>query len=116
METAPQPYAGIRIVDLTRELGSYCTRLFADLGAEVIRVEPPGGAADRGCPPLASGIGSAQFEFLNINKKSVTLDTSTDSGRAVLRDLVAAAPIVAWEHGAAVELSEVVAVPGRRVV
>ena len=39
----PRPYTGVRIIDLTGELGSYCTRLFADLGAEVIRVEPPRG-------------------------------------------------------------------------
>lgn len=41
---AAQPYSGIRIVDLANELGTYATRLFADLGAEVIRIEPPGDA------------------------------------------------------------------------
>jgi benzylsuccinate CoA-transferase BbsE subunit len=52
MSTQPlRPYTGIRIIDLTRELGSYATRLFADLGAEVIRVESKQGRGDRHSRP-----------------------------------------------------------------
>ncbi len=123
METPEQrPYSGVRIIDLTRELGSYCTRLFADLGAEVIRVEPPQGRSDRLHPPLAAGVdatvyGSIPYAFLNLNKKTVRLDTTTEAGRAVLADLVAAAPVVVYEPGTTdVPLAEILAVPGARVV
>ena len=42
-----RPYSGVRVLDMTHDLARYATRLFADLGAEVIRVEPPGGLPDR---------------------------------------------------------------------
>ena len=114
----PRPYSGIRVIDLAHELGSYCTRLFADLGAEVIRLEPPGGAVDRSRPPLAPGAGGIPFAFLNVNKKSVTLDTRSDAGLAVLRDLIGAAQVVVWEpgSGAGIALADILAVPGTRVV
>ena len=116
----PRPYSSTRIIDLTHELGSYCTRLFADLGAEVIRIEPLGGAVDRVRPPLAPGstAGGIPFAFLNANKKSVALDTASDAGRAVLRDLVATAQVVVWEpgSGADIALADILAVPGARVV
>ena len=48
-----QPLAGLRVVDLADEKGELCGRLLADLGAEVIRVEPPGGAFSRRLPPFA---------------------------------------------------------------
>ena len=118
----PRPYDGTRVIDLTHELGSYCTRLFADLGAEVIRVEPPGGAVDRIRPPLAHGAAPGSsgipFAFLNVNKKSVTLDTGSTAGFAVLRDLIAAAQVVVWEPGSGggVAFADILAVPGTRVV
>jgi benzylsuccinate CoA-transferase BbsE subunit len=117
-----RPYDGIRIVDLAGELGAYCTRLFADLGAEVIRVEPLGGATDRTIPPLLPGRGAERsgvpFAFLAANKKSVVLDVAGEGGRAVLRDLVASAQIVVYQPDAvAGDLLPVVAgVPGARVV
>ncbi|HVY14934.1 MAG TPA: CoA transferase, partial [Rhodopila sp.] len=123
METQEQrPYSGVRIIDLTRELGSYCTRLFADLGAEVIRVEPPRGRADRSRPPVPSGVDVATFggiphAFLNLNKKALRVDTGTDAGRAVFADLVGAAQVVVYEPGATeVPLADIVAIPGARVV
>jgi benzylsuccinate CoA-transferase BbsE subunit len=118
METQDQrPYSGVRIIDLTRELGSYCTRLFADLGAEVIRVEPPQGRSDRLRPPFVADVGSIPFAFLNLNKKAVRVDTSTESGRGVFADLVGAAHVVVHEPGATdVSVADVVAIPGARVV
>ncbi len=120
---SPRPYSETRILDLTHELGPYCTRLFADLGAEVIRVERPGGNADRSRPPLMpdaarSDIAGIPFAFLNANKKSVTLDATTPSGRAVMHDLIASAQVVVWEPGAgtAISLADILAVPGARVV
>jgi benzylsuccinate CoA-transferase BbsE subunit len=121
--TESRPYDGVRVIDLSHELGSYCARLFADLGAEVIRIEPPGGGVDRGHPPHLASAGSAPlggipFAFLNVNKKSVTLDTGTASGRAVAHDLIAASHVVIHEpgKGGGLELAEILALPGRRVV
>ncbi len=120
--TESRPYSGVRIIDLTHELGSYCTRLFADLGAEVIRVEPPRGRKDRRRPPSLADLdvaafGGVPYAFLNLNKKSVTIDVKTPSGLAVFRDLVAASQIVVYEPGEDdVPLAEIVAIPGRRIV
>jgi benzylsuccinate CoA-transferase BbsE subunit len=119
----PRPYGAIRIIDLTRELGSYCTRLFADLGAEVIRVEPLSGGTDRRRSPNLPGadattFGGIPFAFLNVNKKSVVLDIAAPSGRAVLNELIATAQIVVHEPGpdSGIALADILAVPGTRVV
>lgn len=121
-----RPYAGLRIIDLTMRLGAYATRLFADLGAEVIRIEPPGGRQDRQDPPVPDGAGRAAsggvpFAFLNLNKKSVVLDLTSGPGRAVLTDLVGRAEVVVIEPEAPGDrtadlLGAILAVPGRRVV
>jgi acetyl-CoA acetyltransferase len=83
-----QPFAGVRILDLTHDLGRYATRLFADLGAEVIRVEPPGALPDRSGDPHA-------FAFLNASKRSVVLDTATEAGRGGFARLAAGAAVIA---------------------
>ncbi len=118
-----RPYTGIRIIDLTRELGAYATRLFADLGAEVIRVESKQGRADRQNPPGVAGLdphrfGGVPYAFLNANKKSLTLDLATAAGQNVLADLVSHAQIVVYEAGAQadVALADLLAVPGARIV
>jgi len=90
----------VRVLDLTQHIaGPYCTKLLADYGAEVIKVERPGGGdvARRLGPfpgdapdPEASGI----FVYLNGNKRGVTLDLTTGSGQAILRDLVRAVDLV----------------------
>ena len=89
------PLSGIRVVDLTRILaGPFCTQLLADLGAEVIKVEPPG----RGDPVRAQGAIrdglSWYYAQFNRNKKSLTLDLYTDQGRAVLADLIRRADVL----------------------
>jgi benzylsuccinate CoA-transferase BbsE subunit len=118
-----RPYAGVRIVDLTLELGAYCTRLFADLGAEVIRIEPPQGRADRHKAPALPGVDPASFggvpyAFFNVNKKSVTIDLKTPAGRKIAEELIGASQIVVYEPAreAAIELADILAVPGTRVV
>lgn len=118
---AVQPYSGVRIIDLTQELGAYATRLFADLGAEVIRVEPLEGRADRSAglsQQNSSGQdGSAAFTFFGVNKKSVALDLRTSAGRGVLGELIATAQVVAYESCPELDLLELVStVPGQRVV
>lgn len=91
--------AGTRVVDLSQGIaGPYCTRLLANLGAEVIKVEPPEGDYARRFGPFPGDIPHPDkgglFLHLNTNKKSVTLDIGTQSGRIVLRKLLANADIL----------------------
>ena len=92
---APGPLAGIRVADCSTVLaGPYCTMLLADLGAEVIKVEPPEGDATRGWGPpwvgdeAAGTRTAAYFLAVNRNKRSIRLDLKQEPGREVLRRLV----------------------------
>ena len=72
--TGAGPLEGVRVLDFTMYVaGPYCTRLLADMGAEVIKVEPPGGEVMRKAPPFRDGV-SAYFGHLNCGKKSIELD------------------------------------------
>lgn len=85
-DTAP-PLAGIRVVDLSQNLpGPFATLTLAALGAEVIKVEPPGGDSARMTPRL--------FAIVNAGKRSVVLDLKHEDGRARLRTLVASADVL----------------------
>ena len=69
------PLAGLRVVETCEEKGELCGRLLADLGATVIKVEPPGGASSRRLPPFApDGETSLWFAVRNSNKRSIELD------------------------------------------
>lgn len=83
------PLAGIRVVDLTNMVfGPYCTQILADLGADVIKVEPPAGDATRfinnGPAPDLGGV----FTNVNRGKRSIVLDLATEDGRAKLTRLI----------------------------
>jgi benzylsuccinate CoA-transferase BbsE subunit len=95
-DAARQPYDGVRILDLTRRFGLYAGRLFADLGAEVILVEPPEGLADRPGGPNGD---AARFAFLNASKKSVVIDEAAPGARAALERLVERSDVVLLERG-----------------
>jgi len=87
---------GVLVLDLSMFVaGPFATMILADLGAEVVKIEPL-----RGDPVRTSGIGpeiggeSAQFQSYNRNKKSLCLDLKSDQGRAVFYDLIRKADIV----------------------
>ena len=89
---------GIRILDMAGVEGQLCGRLLADLGAEVIKVEPPQGDPARRIGPFRLGApdgeASLRFLHLNTNKKSVTLDLTTGQGRETFRGLARTADAI----------------------
>lgn len=87
--TPPLPLAGRRVLDLSQNLaGPYATQILADFGAEVIKVEPPGGDPARGWGPPFMGGESPLFLSGNRGKRSAVLDLRTEHGREALRRLV----------------------------
>ena len=88
----------IRVLDLTGEMGAYATKLLADLGADVIRIEPPDGDPLREIGPFwhddRAADRSLAFFHLNTNKRSITLDIASDAGRELFRKLVLTADVV----------------------
>ena len=84
----------LRVLDFTTTIaGPHCTRLLADLGAEVIKIEPPEGDMMRSRPPQRNGA-STSFGQLNAGKKSLVLDLKTPPAVEVVRRLVATADVV----------------------
>ena len=95
METSPPPgpLAGTRVLDLSRMIsGPLCGRLLADLGADVVKVEPPGGDPTRRVPPLVDGI-SPYYAQANAGKRNVGIDLKAPDGAAVLARLAADADV-----------------------
>ncbi len=98
--TAFQPFAGLRVIDLTRVLaGPYCTYLLGLLGADVIKVEPPGlGETIRrragGDPALTAAGVSVAWATQSANKRCITLDLDAPRGQQIFRDLARGADVV----------------------
>jgi len=89
---------GLVIVEIAgRPAGEYTGKLLADFGAEVIKVEPPGGSPTRSMGPFRNGE-SALFAYLNTNKKSVVLDLADAADRATLDRLLARANGLIDDH------------------
>lgn len=90
-----RPLSGVRVLDFSRLFpGPYCSRILADFGAEVIKIEQPGGGDwVRGLPPLEEGQ-SLLFRALNRGKKSLTLNLKSDHGRAILLQLAQTADVL----------------------
>ena len=88
MTSTKGPLQNYRIIDFTDRHGVLGTRILAGLGAEVIRIEPPGGDPMRQYGPL-SGDGNSFFWLqMNAAKKSVVLDLKSESGRTLLWSLL----------------------------
>src|ERR1700682_4987975 len=86
MSASDGPLAGIRILEVgTMLAGPYATMMLADLGAEVIKIEPPGGEISR-------QVSDSYFASLNRNKQSVCLDLRSEVGQQRLGELVADSP------------------------
>jgi crotonobetainyl-CoA:carnitine CoA-transferase CaiB-like acyl-CoA transferase len=101
MESTPDRYGflhGLRILDLADEKASFCTRLLADMGARVIKVEKPGGDVSRNIGPFfkdkSRSKNSIPFFYNNINKLAITLDLEQDKGQSVFSKLVADTDVV----------------------
>ena len=91
---ATRPLAGIRVLDFSRVLaGPYCTALLADLGADVIKVEPPAGDDYRHVGPFIDGE-SAIFLAINRGKRSISLDLTKPDDLAIVQALAAKSDVV----------------------
>ena len=90
-KSAPQPLAGLRVVEFTHMvMGPTCGMVLADMGAEVIKVEPIEGEGTR----RLLGAGAGFFPMFNRNKKSIAIDLKQPAGAAVARRLAASADVV----------------------
>ncbi len=100
----PSPLYGVRVLDLSSPVGVYCTRLLADLGADVVLVEPPTGDPYRRRGPFRAGASgpeaSLAFGYYHANKRSVVLDLADDTDRATLHELGATADVIVISPGA----------------
>jgi formyl-CoA transferase len=93
--TSGGPLHGLRVVDQTQVMaGPFCSMLLADMGADVIKVEPPGGEETRGLPPTVPPGISAAFLAVNRNKRGLLLDLKQPEGVAVLKTLAATADVL----------------------
>jgi crotonobetainyl-CoA:carnitine CoA-transferase CaiB-like acyl-CoA transferase len=94
-DTLIPPY---RVLDLTDEQGAFCAKLLGDYGADVIKVEPPGGDPSRTRGPFPQDMpdreGSLRFLFYNTNKRSISLNLETPLGQSIFRRLAARADVV----------------------
>ena len=92
-ERGSLPLQGIRVIDLTVENGELAPRLLADLGADVIKIEPPDGSPARSLAPIRRGV-SLSWAVNNAGKRSVVLDLETPEGRERLHTLAAHSDLI----------------------
>jgi crotonobetainyl-CoA:carnitine CoA-transferase CaiB-like acyl-CoA transferase len=97
-EGAAGALAGLRVLDLTTHRGALCARLLADMGADVIKVEPPDGESGRRIGPFVDDHPhrdrSLFFWFYNLNKRSLTLDLTHPRGAGILRALARSTDVI----------------------
>ncbi len=94
----PGALAGLRVLDLSTYRAHLCARLLADMGADVIKIEPPGGDAGRRVGPFVDDLPhhdrSLFFWLYNLNKRSLTLDIGSERGRELFLGLARSADVV----------------------
>lgn len=87
---AQSALSGLKVLDCTHVIaGAYCSLVLADLGADVIKIEPPGGESTRGI----TGAAFRAYDFVNRNKRAIALDLTTARGAEVLRKLAETADV-----------------------
>ena len=95
---AAGPLSSLRVLELADQKGEFCGKLMADLGADVVKIEPPGGETTRSVGPFLDDIPhpnrSLSFWHYNTSKRGVTLDLESDEGRALFRRLASTADVV----------------------
>jgi crotonobetainyl-CoA:carnitine CoA-transferase CaiB-like acyl-CoA transferase len=84
--------APFQVLDLTNDKGFFCGRIMGDLGADVIKIEPPGGDPERNIPPFLLDLPGSERSLywfaLNMNKRSMTLDIKSKEGKEKFKILV----------------------------
>jgi len=89
-----RPLEGVRVIDMSRYIaGPLCAQILGDLGAEVIKVESPRGEESRTAYPVVDGF-SLYFANYNRNKIGVTLNTRTDKGKGLLREIIGCSDVL----------------------
>jgi benzylsuccinate CoA-transferase BbsE subunit len=89
---------GCRVLDLADLSGAVCGRILADLGADVVKIEPPGGESDRLQPPFVGDVATSERSIpwlaANVNKRGITCDLSSTDGRTLFARLASTARVV----------------------
>ena len=105
-----RPLEGMRVIDLTDHRGDIGPWILGELGADVVKVEPPGGGSTRGADPIrkddASDLRSLHFSFYSSNKRSIVLDLENSEDRETFLKLLETADFL-YESGMPSFLSEV---------
>ena len=98
MANSSGPLTGYRVLDLGGPLSLHCTKLLADMGADVIKIEPPAGDESRRVPPFKGDAPhpekSLYFLHFNTNKRGITLDVEKPDGREILLELCKKADVL----------------------
>ena len=95
---ASGPFANLRVLELADEKGQFCGKLLGDLGADVVKIEPPGGEATRSVGPYLDDQPdrnrSLYFWYYNTSKRAITLDLETARGRELFKRLARSADVI----------------------
>jgi crotonobetainyl-CoA:carnitine CoA-transferase CaiB-like acyl-CoA transferase len=97
-QTLPGTFAGLRVLELADETGHFCGKLLGDLGADVVKIEPPGGERNRRVGPFLDDIPhperSLSFWYYNTSKRGITLNLETADGRQLFGRLAATSDVI----------------------
>lgn len=98
IDPTPSALAGVRVLEIASPLTRYCGKMFADMGADVVLIEPPGGSSLRREPPFVGGTpatdASLSFEYYHTSKRGITLDFGHEQGCVLFRKLAGGADLV----------------------